>query len=217
MELIADDRRPSDIITKASLENAIALVAATGGSTNAVLHLMAVANEAGVPLALDDFDRIAWRTPLLADLKPGGRFYATDLFRAGGVPVVVKRLLDADLIAPDALTVTGRTIAEESANGSEPEGQDVIRPLDDPIKPNGGFAILRGNLAPDGCVVKLSGHGRTEHRGPARVFEGESGAFAAVKGGSIVPGGVVGIRNEGPARGPRGREMPRGTPGPQGA
>jgi dihydroxy-acid dehydratase len=207
MRLIEEDRKPSDIITKESLENAIALVAATGGSTNAVLHLMAVANEAGVPLTLDDFDRIAWQTPLLADLKPGGRFYATDLFHAGGVPVVIQRLLDADLLHRDAMTVTGQTIAELAANGSEAAGQEVIRPLDDPIKPNGGFAILRGNLAPDGCVVKLSGHGRTEHRGPARVFESEEDAFAAVKAQSIQKGDVVLIRNEGPSGGPGMREM----------
>jgi dihydroxy-acid dehydratase len=207
MELIDQDRKPSDIITKDSLENAIALVAATGGSTNAVLHLMAVANEAGVPLNLEDFDRIAWQTPLLADLKPGGRFYATDLFRAGGVPVVIDRLLEADLIHRDAMTVTGKTIADLSANGSEPEGQEVIRPLDNPLKPNGGFAILRGNLAPDGCVVKLSGHGRTDHRGPARVFESEEESFAAVKAQSIQKGDVVVIRNEGPSGGPGMREM----------
>jgi dihydroxy-acid dehydratase len=207
MKLIEDDLRPSAIITKDSLENAIALVAATGGSTNAVLHLLAVANEAGVELTLEDFDRIAWQTPLLADLKPGGRFYATDLFRAGGVPVVIKRLLDADLIHPDAQTVTGQTIAELAANGDEPAGQEVIRPLDNPIKPNGGFAILRGNLAPDGCVVKLSGHGRMDHRGPARVFESEEEAFAAVKAQSIQKGDVVVIRNEGPSGGPGMREM----------
>jgi dihydroxy-acid dehydratase len=207
MDLIDKDLKPSDIITKESLENAIALVAATGGSTNAVLHLMAVANEAGVPLTLDDFDRIAWQTPLLADLKPGGRFYATDLFRAGGVPVVIERLLEADLIHRDAMTVTGQTIADLSANGSEPEGQEVIRPLDNPLKPNGGFAILRGNLAPDGCVVKLSGHGRREHTGPARVFESEEEAFAAVKEQSIQKGDVVVIRNEGPSGGPGMREM----------
>jgi len=207
MELIDKDLKPSDIITKESLENAIALVAATGGSTNAVLHLMAVANEAGVPLTLDDFDRIAWQTPLLADLKPGGRFYATDLFRAGGVPVVIQRLLEADLIHRDAKTVTGDTIGELASNGDEPAGQEVIRPLDNPIKPNGGFAILRGNLAPDGCVVKLSGHGRREHRGPARVFESEEDAFAAVKEQSIQPGDVVVIRNEGPSGGPGMREM----------
>jgi dihydroxy-acid dehydratase len=207
MKLIEEDRRPSQIITKDALENAIALVAATGGSTNAVLHLLAVAREMNVPLTLEDFDRIAWQTPLLADLKPGGRFYATDLFRAGGVPVVISRLLEANLIHPDAMTVTGQTIAELSANGDEPVGQEVIRPLDNPMKPNGGFAILRGNLAPDGCVVKLSGHGRTEHSGPARVFESEEEAFAAVKAQSIQKGDVVIIRNEGPAGGPGMREM----------
>ena len=207
MKLIDEDLKPSDIITKDSLENAIALVAATGGSTNAVLHLMAVANEAGVPLTLDDFDRIAAQTPLLADLKPGGRFYATDLFRAGGVPVVIKRLLDADLIHRDAKTVTGDTIADLAANGDESAGQEVIRPLDNPLGPNGGFAILRGNLAPDGCVVKLAGHGRREHRGPARVFESEEHAFAAVKAQEIQKGDVVIIRNEGPSGGPGMREM----------
>jgi dihydroxy-acid dehydratase len=207
MELIAEDRKPSDIITKESLENAIALVAATGGSTNAVLHLMAVANEADVPLTLEDFDRIAEQTPLLADLKPGGRFYATDLFHAGGVPTVIDRLLEADLMHPDALTVTGDRIGDLGSNGAEPEGQEVIRPLDNPLKPNGGFAILRGNLAPDGCVVKLSGHGRRDHSGPARVFESEEEAFAAVKSQSIGEGDVVVIRNEGPSGGPGMREM----------
>jgi dihydroxy-acid dehydratase len=207
MKLVEDDLRPSQIITKDALENAIALVAATGGSTNAVLHLLAVAREMDVPLNLEDFDRIAWQTPLLADLKPGGRFYATDLFRAGGVPVVIDRLLEAGLIHPDAKTVTGKTIGELGANGSEPEGQEVIRPLDNPIKPNGGFAILHGNLAPDGCVVKLSGHGRIEHTGPARVFESEEEAFAAVKTQSIEKGDVVLIRNEGPSGGPGMREM----------
>jgi dihydroxy-acid dehydratase len=207
MELISEDRKPSDIITRESLENAIALVAATGGSTNAVLHLMAVANEAGVPLTLEDFDRIADRTPLIADLKPGGRFYATDLFHAGGVPVVIRRLIDAGLVHRDAITVTGRTIADHAADADEATGQEVIRPLADPIKPNGGFAILRGNLAPDGCVVKLSGHGRREHSGPARVFESEEEAFAAVKSQSIEPGDVVVIRNEGPSGGPGMREM----------
>ncbi len=207
MELIAEDRTPSDIITKESLENAIALVAATGGSTNAVLHLMAVANEADVPLTLEDFDRIAEQTPLLADLKPGGRFYATDLFHAGGVPTVIDRLLEADLMHPDALTVTGDRIGDLGSNGAEPEGQEVIRPLDNPLKPNGGFAILRGNLAPDGCVVKLSGHGRRDHSGPARVFESEEEAFAAVKSESINEGDVIVIRNEGPSGGPGMREM----------
>jgi dihydroxy-acid dehydratase len=205
--LIEQDLRPSKVITRESLENAIACVAATGGSTNGVLHLLAVAHEAGVPLTIDDFDAIAWKTPLLADLKPGGRFVATDLYRAGGVRLVAKRLQEAGLLHEDAITVTGRTIGEEAAAAEEAEGQEVIRPLSDPLKPNGGFAILRGNLAPGGCVVKLSGHGRLEHRGPARVFESEEEAFAAVKQRSIREGEVVVIRNEGPAGGPGMREM----------
>ena len=207
MKLIEDDVRPSSIITRDSIENAIACVAATGGSTNAVLHLLALAREADVPLAIDDFDRISQRTPLLADLKPGGRFVATDLYRAGGVRLVAKRLLDAGLLKADAPTVTGRTIGQEAAEAEEAAGQEVVRPLDDPLKPSGGLAILRGNLAPDGCVVKLSGLERMEHSGPARVFECEEDAFAAVKEKSIVAGDVVVIRNEGPAGGPGMREM----------
>jgi dihydroxy-acid dehydratase len=207
MELLEKDLRPSAIITRESLENAIACVAATGGSTNAVLHLMAVANEAGVPLSIDDFDRISTGTPLLADLKPGGRFVATDLYRAGGMRVVVKRLLDAGLLHADAMTVSGRTIGEEAALAEEPDGQEVIRPLDDPISETGGLAILRGNLAPDGCVVKLAGYTRRSHTGPARVFESEEDAFQAVSNREIKPGDVVVIRNEGPAGGPGMREM----------
>jgi dihydroxy-acid dehydratase len=207
VDLIERGVRPSDIVNGESLENAIACVAATGGSTNAVLHLLAVANDAGVPLSIDDFDRVAGRTPLLADLKPGGRFVATDMFRAGGVGVVAKRLLEAGLLNADAITVTGRTIAEEAAAVDETPGQEVIRPLDDPLKPTGGFAILRGNLAPEGCVVKLAGHDRTEHSGPARVFDSEEEAFEAVKREAISPGDVVVIRNEGPAGGPGMREM----------
>jgi dihydroxy-acid dehydratase len=207
MRLVKDNITPKQIITRESLENAIRLVAATGGSTNAVLHLLAVANEAGVPLTIDDFDDFSWSTPLIADLKPGGRFVATDMFHAGGVRLVAKRLLDAGMIHADALTVTGRTIAEEAADAEEQEGQEVIRPLDNPIKPNGGIAILRGNLAPDGCVVKLSGHNRMEHRGPARVFESEEEAFAAVQSQQIKQNDVVVIRNEGPSGGPGMREM----------
>ena len=207
MELLQRDIRPSSVITRASLENAIACVAATGGSTNAVLHLLALARESGVPLEIDDFDRISSRTPLLADLKPGGRFVATDLYEAGGVRLVAKRLIDAGVLHVDAPTVSGRTIGEEAAEAREAEGQEVVRPLSEPLKESGGLAILRGNLAPDGSVVKLAGHGRTEHRGPARVFEGEEPAFAAVKAGSIEPGDVVVIRNEGPAGGPGMREM----------
>ena len=207
VDLLERDLRPSAIITRAALEHTIAGVAMTGGSTNAVLHLLAVANEAGVELAIDDFDRIAAETPLLADLKPFGRYVAPDLWRAGGVALVAKRLAEAGRLHPGAITVTGRTIAEEMADVEEAEDQPVVRPLSDPLAPNGGFAILRGNLAPEGCVVKLAGHGRREHRGPARVFEDEQDAFAAVKGGGIGSGDVVVIRNEGPAGGPGMREM----------
>jgi len=207
LDLIEEDLRPSKVITRDSLENAISCVAATGGSTNAVLHLLAVAREAGVELTIDDFDRICRGTPLLADLKPGGRFVATDLYRAGGVRLVAKRLSDAGLLHEDALTVTGRTIGEEAAGAEEAEGQEVIRPLENPLKDHGGLAILRGNLAPEGCVVKLSGHGRLEHTGPARVFECEEDAFQAVKDRAIEPGDVVVIRNEGPSGGPGMREM----------
>jgi dihydroxy-acid dehydratase len=207
VELIERDLRPSAVITREALENAIASVAATGGSTNAVLHLLAVAREAGVPLAIDDFDAICSRTPLIADLKPTGRFVAPDLYRAGGMRLVARRLIDGGLMHADATTVTGRTVGEEAAEADEAAGQEVVRPLDDPIKATGGLAILRGNLAPDGCVVKLSGHARTEHRGRARVFEREEDAFAAVKAGQIEPGDVVVIRNEGPSGGPGMREM----------
>jgi len=207
MDILERDLRPSQVITADSLENAIAGVAMTGGSTNAVLHLLAVANEAGVALAIDDFDRIAWKTPLLADLKPFGRYVAPDLWSAGGVPLVAARLREAGLLKPDAITVTGRTIGEEAEAAPETEGQPVVRPLSDPLAPNGGFAILHGNLAPEGCVVKLAGHGRREHSGPARVFEGEEDAFAAVKASEIEAGQVVVIRNEGPAGGPGMREM----------
>jgi dihydroxy-acid dehydratase len=207
VEVLERDLRPSRIITKESLENAIAAGAMSGGSTNLVLHLLAVAHEAGVPLELEDFDRIAWKTPLLCDLKPGGRFVATDLYRAGGVPLVIRRLEQAGLLHGDSLTITGQTIGEVAESARETDGQEVVRPVEEALKPNGGFAILRGNLAPDGCVVKLSGHGRREHTGPARVFESEEDAFAAVKAKSIEPGDVVVIRNEGPAGGPGMREM----------
>ena len=207
MQTLESDRRPSAIITEASLENAIAAVAMSGGSTNAVLHLLAVAREAGVPLSIDDFDRIAWKTPLLADLKPFGRFVAPDLYRAGGVPVLLKRLREAGFLNEDVVTVTGDTIGRIAEEAQEAEGQEVVRPLANPLQPNGGFAILRGNLAPEGCVVKLAGHDRLEHRGPARVFESEEEAFGAVKDKSIQPGEVVVIRNEGPAGGPGMREM----------
>src|SRR4051794_23724582 len=207
MDLIERDVRPSQIITKESLENSIALVAASGGSTNAVLHLMALAHEAGVELDLDDFDRIAWNTPLIVDLKPGGRFVATDLYAAGGVRLIAKRLLDAGHLHGDAPTVSGNTLAEEANKADEAAGQEVVRQMDDPLKPTGGFAILRGNLAPEGCVVKLAGHDRIHHSGPARVFESEGDAFAAVKAQQIEPNDVVVIRNEGPSGGPGMREM----------
>ncbi|MGI9082067.1 MAG: dihydroxy-acid dehydratase [Thermoleophilaceae bacterium] len=207
LDILERDIRPHDVITSDSLENAIAGVAMTGGSTNAVLHLLAVASEAGVVLSIDDFDRIAWKTPLLADLKPFGRYVAPDLWRAGGVPLVAARLAEAGLLHGEAVTVTGQTIAEVAATVEEPEGQPVVRPLSDPLAPNGGFAILRGNLAPEGCVVKLAGHGRRQQRGRARVFESEEDAFEAVKAGSVEAGDVVVIRNEGPAGGPGMREM----------
>jgi dihydroxy-acid dehydratase len=207
VDVIERDLRPSRIITRAALDNTIAGVAMTGGSTNAVLHLLAVANEAGVELEIDDFDAIAADTPLLADLKPFGRYVAPDLWRAGGVPLVAQRLAEAGKLDEDAITVTGATIGEAMAETSETEGQSVVRPLSNALAPSGGFAILRGNLAPEGCVVKLAGHGRRDHRGPARVFEDEEEAFGAVKAGAIVAGDVVVIRNEGPAGGPGMREM----------
>ncbi len=207
MEVLREDRRPRRIITRQALENAIAAVASSGGSTNAVLHLLAVAREAGVELGLDDFDRISARTPLLADLRPGGRFTAPDLYRAGGTRLLARRLLEAGLLHGDALTVTGKTIAEEAALARETPGQEVIRPLDRPLKPWGGLAVLRGNLAPEGCVVKLAGGERQQHRGPARVFDGEEAAFTAVRAGAVRPGDVVVIRYEGPGGGPGMREM----------
>jgi dihydroxy-acid dehydratase len=207
MDVLARNQRPSDIITRESLENAIAAVATSGGSTNAVLHLLAVAREAGVELAIDDFDAISERTPLLCSLKPGGDYVAVDLYEAGGIALVARRLLEAGLLHGDAPTVTGRTIGEVAGGAEEADGQRVVRPLADPIKPTGGLAILRGNLAPEGCVVKLAGHERTTHTGPARVFESEEDAMAAVTAKRIVPGDVVVIRNEGPAGGPGMREM----------
>jgi dihydroxy-acid dehydratase len=195
------------VITRESIDNAIACVAATGGSTNAVLHLLAVAREADVPLSIDDFDRSCSTTPLLADLKPGGRFVATDMFRAGGVAVVANRLQEAGLLNEDAITVTGRTIGEEAQAAEEADGQEVIRPLSDPIKPTGGLAILRGSLAPEGCVVKLAGHERRLHHGPARVFDSEAACYDAVRAQRIGPGDVVIIRYEGPVGGPGMQEM----------
>ncbi len=207
LALVADGVRPRDILTRPAFENAIASVATTGGSTNAVLHLMAIAHEAGVELSLDDFDRISERVPLLADLKPSGRFVATDLYAAGGTALVAKRLIEAGVLSGDTPTVSGRTLGEEAARAREAAGQQVVRPASHPLKPSGGLVILRGNLAPDGAVIKVSGAGRTEHRGPARVFDSEDAAFEAVQRQTIRPGDVVVIRYEGPSGGPGMREM----------
>ena len=207
MEVLKRGIRPSQIVTRESLENAIAAVAATGGSTNAVLHLIAIAREAGVTLRLEDFDRISARTPLLADLKPGGRFVAVDLHNAGGTRVVANRLKAADALHANAVTVSGRTIGEEADAAVETPGQQVVRPVDKPLKASGGLVILRGNLAPDGCVVKVAGHDFATHHGPARVFDNEEAAFDAVQAGRINAGDVVVIRHEGPKGGPGMREM----------
>jgi len=207
MDVLRRGQRPSEIITKPAIENAIAAVAMSGGSTNGVLHLLAVAHEVGVPLGIDEFDGISERTPLLCDLQPGGQYVATDLYEAGGVPLVLKRMQEAGVLHGEAATVTGRTIGEHAAEADETEGQRVVRPLGEPLKPTGGFAILRGNIAPDGCVVKLAGHERRAHTGPARVFDGEEAAMAAVLAKEIADGDVVVIRGEGPAGGPGMREM----------
>jgi dihydroxy-acid dehydratase len=207
IKVLVDDIRPSKVITRDSLENAIACVCASGGSTNGVLHLIALAHELGIELTMDDFERISRNTPLFADLKPGGRFVATDLYAAGGVPVILKRLDDAGLLHGDAITVTGRTIGEEAAAATEAPGQEVVRPLEDPVKAEGGLAIMRGNLAPEGAVVKVAGTERRQQTGPARVFETEEECFRAVKDQKINAGDVVVIRNEGPIGGPGMREM----------
>lgn len=207
MDLLRRGVTPGDILTRAAFENAIAGVAASGGSTNAVLHLLAMAREAGIPLTIDDFDIISKRTPMLADLKPGGRYMAVDLDRAGGVPLLVQRLVSAGLVDGKQMTPSGRTIGEEASMAVETPGQDVVRPLSNPLKPNGGIVILKGNLAPDGCVVKIAGHERLYHQGPARVFDCEEDAMSAVTQGSIQPGDVVVIRYEGPRGGPGMREM----------
>jgi len=207
MDLLRRDVTPSKIITKAAIENAIAGVAATGGSTNAVLHLLAIANEMHIPLSIDDFDRISARTPVLADLKPSGRFVATDLFNAGGTALVAKRLLDAKLMQGDCITVTGRTIGEEAAQAKEAPKQEVVKTVAAPLKPTGGLVILKGNLAPEGCVIKVAGHSFVTFRGPARVFDTEEAAFNAVGDGTIKAGDVIVIRYEGPRGGPGMREM----------
>jgi dihydroxy-acid dehydratase len=207
MQLVARDVRPRQIITRAALENAIASVAATGGSTNGVLHLLAIAREAGVPLTIDDFDRVAARTPVVASLKPGGQYVAKDLHDAGGIPLVIRRLAEGGLIDGTAPTVDGRTLTQVGESAVETPGQKVVTLLSAPLKATGGLAILRGNLAPEGCVVKLAGHERLMHRGPARVFDSEEATFAAVQERRIKAGDVVVIRYEGPVGGPGMREM----------
>ncbi|MBS1878417.1 MAG: dihydroxy-acid dehydratase [Actinobacteria bacterium] len=207
LRVLAEDITPSKVITRDSLENAIACVCASGGSTNGVLHLIALGHELGIELTVDDFERISRQTPLFASLKPGGRFVATDLYAAGGVPLILKRLDDAGLLHRDAITVTGQTIGEVAEAASEAPGQEVVSPVEAPLKPEGGLAILRGNLAPDGAVVKVAGTERRQQTGPARVFESEEECFRAVKDQRIDPGDVVVIRNEGPVGGPGMREM----------
>ncbi|MFI5098444.1 MAG: dihydroxy-acid dehydratase [Candidatus Acidiferrales bacterium] len=207
MDLLRNDVTPLKIITKTAIENAIAGVAATGGSTNSVLHLLAIAREAGISLSIDDFDRISSRTPILADLKPGGRFVATDLYSAGGTPLVAKRMLEARLLQGEAITVTGRSLAQEASAAKETPGQEVVRANNNPLKSTGGLVILHGNLSPEGCVIKVAGNNTQTFRGPARVFDDEETAFAAVNNSQIKAGDVVVIRYEGPRGGPGMREM----------
>ncbi|HEX6466709.1 MAG TPA: dihydroxy-acid dehydratase, partial [Terriglobales bacterium] len=207
VQLTKQNLLPREIITRDSIENAIAGVAASAGSTNAVLHLLAIAHELGIKLDISDFDRISRRIPLIADLKPGGRFVAVDLYRAGGTRLVAQRLLQAGLLHGNCKTVTGKSFAEEAKDAQEAKGQEVVRPLSAPLSESGGLVVLKGNIAPEGCVVKLSGYTRHQHRGPARVFESEEDAFAAVQSNKIRPGDVLVIRNEGPRGGPGMREM----------
>ena len=207
MDLVRRDVRPRSLVTKASVENAVAGVAATGGSTNAVLHMLAIASEFDIAFDIDEFDVIAERTPTIGDLRPGGRYSAADIYDAGGVGIVIRELLKSQLMHGEAMTVTGQTLAEIGAAVEETPGQDVFRPIDDPIKPTGGLAILHGSLAPDGCVIKLAGHERRRFSGPARVFDSENECFAAVKDQRIEPGDVVVLRYEGPVGGPGMQEM----------
>jgi dihydroxy-acid dehydratase len=207
MKLVVEDRRPSQLLTREAFENAIASIAATGGSTNGVLHLLAIAAEVGVELSIDDFDTISAKTPIVADIKPGGRYVATDLYEAGGVALVARELVGAGVVHEDVVGLDGRTLRQFADGVNETPGQDVVVPWDHPLKPTGGLAILRGNLAPEGCVVKLAGHERLFHRGPAKVFDSEEACFAAVKARSIASGDVVIVRYEGPAGGPGMREM----------
>jgi dihydroxy-acid dehydratase len=217
MELLRNGVAPRQILTRKAFLNGIAGAMATGGSTNVVLHLLAVAREAGVKLTIDDFDRVSRKTPVLADLKPAGRFTAPDMYQAGGMALVGRRLLEAGLLYADEPTVTGRTIGEAVRDAGETPGQEVVRPLSDPLKPTGGMVILRGNLAPEGCVLKVVGQDRTTHRGPARVFDREEDAFLAVKNGKIRPNDVIVVRYEGPKGGPGMREMLALTGALQGA
>jgi dihydroxy-acid dehydratase len=207
MTLVRHDVRPSSIVTRRSIENAIASIAATGGSTNGVLHLLALAHELGIPLSIDDFDEIAARTPIVADMTPGGRYTASDLYDAGGVSLVMRELLKRDLLHGEEKNVDGRTLAKVAADAHETPGQKVVLPIETPLKPTGGLAILRGSLAPEGCVIKLAGRERTHQRGPARVFDSETACFDAVKNRRIKPGDVVVIRYEGPVGGPGMQEM----------
>src|ERR1700676_383936 len=207
LDLVKNNLRPRDIVTRKAIDNAIASVATTGGSTNAVLHLLAMAREAGVELSIDDFQTISERTPLLVDLKPAGKFVAVDVDKAGGIPVIAQRLLQGGYVDGSAMTVTGRTFAEEAGDAKETPGQEVIHALNNPIKKSGGLVILRGSLAPEGCVIKVTGIERTQQKGPARVFDSEEAAMAAVLGGKIRVGDVVVIRYEGPRGGPGMREM----------
>ena len=207
VDVVRSDRRPSQIVTKEAVENAAAAIAGTGGSTNGVLHLVAIAREFGIDFTIDDFDRISAATPIVADMKPWGRYHATDVYRAGGVGLVARELRNGELVHAGVTSVDGRTLAEVAESVEETAGQTVVVPVTTPLKSRGGVAILRGNLAPEGCVVKLAGHDRTVHRGPARVFDSEEACFAAVKARTIEPGDVVVIRYEGPAGGPGMREM----------
>jgi dihydroxy-acid dehydratase len=207
VDLLRRGVKPRDLLTREAFENAIAAAAGTGGSTNSVLHLLAIAREAGVPLEIDDFDRISARTPIIADLRPGGQYVALDVDRAGGIQLIAKRMVEANLVHAGTQTVTGRTLGEESADAVETPGQVVISTAARPFKPTGGLVILRGNLAPDGAVVKIAGHERPYHRGPAKIFDREEDAMHAIEGGAIVGGDVVVIRYEGPRGGPGMREM----------
>ena len=207
MDAVRANRKPSQIITRKSIENTIASVAASGGSTNAVLHLLAIAREIGIPLSIDDFDVISTRTPYICSLTPAGKYVASDYQAAGGSRLLAKRMIDAGFADGSALTISGKTLAEEAALAQETPGQDVIHTFEKPIKPNGGLVILKGNLAPEGSVMKVAAAGRYEHRGPARVFDCEEDCFKVVQAGGIKPGDVIVIRYEGPKGGPGMREM----------